>query len=106
MPTIHFISHDGSRHTVQAESGQSLMRAATDNGVQGIDGDCGGQCACGTCHVYIDTVWAGRTGSADAREDDMLGFTDDRRETSRLACRITLEPQLDGLVVILPEGQH
>lgn len=106
MPSIHFITFDGTQHIVQAAIGQSLMRAATDNNVPGIDGDCGGQCACGTCHVYIDAQWNPHLGEVDERENDMLDFTDCRREDSRLACRITLAQVHDGMVVALPEGQH
>lgn len=106
MPSIHFISHDGTRSTVHAQEGQSLMRAAVDNNVPGIDGDCGGQCARGTCHVYIDAPWAARLGGVDEREDGMLEFTDCRQGSSRLACQIRLTPALDGLEVGLPLGQH
>ncbi|HSV59856.1 MAG TPA: 2Fe-2S iron-sulfur cluster-binding protein [Variovorax sp.] len=106
MPSIHFISHDGTRRTAQAQEGLSLMRAAVDNSVPGIDGDCGGQCACGTCHVYIDAPWAEQLGAVDEREDGMLEFTDCRQGNSRLACQIQITPALDGLEVGLPLGQH
>ena len=62
MPQVNFITHDGSVHTVDVPVGTTLMRAATDNGVPGIDGDCGGQCACATCHVYIEAPWDALTG--------------------------------------------
>jgi ferredoxin, 2Fe-2S len=106
MPSIHFISHDGTRRTVKAQEGQSLMRAAVDHSVPGIDGDCGGQAACGTCHVYIDVPWATQLGDVDEREDGMLEFTDCRQDSSRLACQIRITRALDGLEVGLPEGQH
>lgn len=106
MPAIHFISHDGTRRTVHTEEGQSLMRTAIDNNVPGIDGDCGGQCACGTCHVYIGAPWSDQLGEVGDNEDGMLEFTDCRKATSRLACQIRITPALDGLEVGLPEGQH
>ena len=62
MPKVIFIEHDGTRHEVQATAGLSLMRAAVDNGVPGIDADCGGECACATCHVYVEAGWFERTG--------------------------------------------
>lgn len=106
MPKITFIAHSGQRHTVEAESGLSLMRAAIDHSVPGIDGDCGGQCACATCHVFIDGDWAAKTGSRTKQEDEMLNFAAELRDSSRLACQITVTDALDGLEVTMPEGQH
>ena len=106
MPKLTFIAHNGSRHEVQAPSGLSLMRAAIDNNVPGIDGDCGGQCACATCHVFVEAPWATLTGPRTDREDEMLNFAAELRDSSRLACQIELSDALDGLVVSMPEGQH
>ncbi len=106
MPKVTFIAHNGTRHDVQATSGLSLMRAAVDNNVPGIDGDCGGQCACATCHVFVDAPWAELTGLRTEREDEMLNFAAELRDSSRLACQIELSDALDGLVVSMPEGQH
>ena len=106
MPKVTFIAHDGSRHEVQAEAGLSLMRAAVDNSIRGIDGDCGGQCACATCHVFVDPAWSPQTGARTQMEDDMLNFAAELRDSSRLACQITVTDALDGLVVTMPEGQH
>ena len=106
MPKVTFIAFDGKSSTVEAPAGTSLMRAATDNGVSGIDGDCGGNCACATCHVYVDPAWIGRTGSRTHSEEDMLNLVSELKDNSRLACRITLEDDLDGLVVAMPESQH
>ena len=106
MPKVTFIAHNGSRHEVQAPSGLSLMRAAIDNNVPGIDGDCGGQCACATCHVFVEAPWATLTGPRTDREDEMLNFAAELRDSSRLACQIELSDALDGLVVSMPEGQH
>jgi 2Fe-2S ferredoxin len=106
MPKVTFIAHDGTPHPVQVPVGLSLMRAALDNSVPGIDGDCGGQCACATCHVYVAPEWAERTGPRTEREAQMLGFAAELQATSRLACQIELTDALDGLVVAMPEAQH
>lgn len=106
MPTVNFIAFDGSRHTVDVPEGSSLMLAAVDHGVPGIDGDCGGQCACATCHVYIQPPWSALTGPRTAREDQMLNFSAGLRDSSRLGCQVPLTAALDGIEVHLPEGQH
>jgi 2Fe-2S ferredoxin len=106
MPKVTFIEHNGTAHTVEAEAGLSLMRAAVDNNVPGIDADCGGECACATCHVYVDAAWLGRTGDKSDMENSMLGFAAVTQDNSRLSCQITVTQALDGLVVSLPEGQH
>lgn len=106
MPKVIFIAHDGTRREVQAESGLSLMRAAVDHDVRGIDADCGGMCACATCHVFVEPAWAARLEPPSAQEEEMLNFTAERRETSRLACQIPVTDALDGLTVTMPEGQH
>jgi 2Fe-2S ferredoxin len=106
MPKITFIAFDGTRSTLDVPAGTTLMRAATDNRVNGIDGDCGGNCACATCHVYIDPAWAERLGARTAPEEDMLNLVADLRDSSRLACQINIDDTLDGLVVELPESQH
>ncbi len=106
MPKVTFIAFNGQHHEVHATAGLSLMRAAVDHNVPGIDGDCGGQCACATCHVFVDPAWAGRTGVRTQQENDMLNFAAELRDSSRLACQITITDALDGLVVAMPEGQH
>ena len=106
MPKVTFIAHDGKRYEVQAQAGVSLMRAAVDNDVPGIDGDCGGQCACATCHVFIDPAWVERTGQRTQQENAMLNFAAELRDSSRLACQVQVTAELDGLVVAMPEGQH
>ena len=106
MPQITFIAHDGTRHEVRVPAGLSLMRAAVDNNVPGIDGDCGGQCACATCHVFIEAPFAALTGPRTARENEMLNFAAELRDSSRLACQVEVTDALDGLVVVMPEGQH
>lgn len=106
MPKVTFIAHDGTRSEVQAELGASLMQTAVDHQVRGIDGDCGGQCACATCHVFVTPEWQDAVGPRNAQEDGMLAFAADLRDNSRLACQIAITEALDGLVVHLPEGQH
>ena len=106
MPKVIFKAFNGPIRSVEVPAGTSLMRAATDNRVDGIDGDCGGNCACATCHVYVDPAWIARPGKRTHSEEDMLNLVSDLRENSRLACQITLEDDLDGLTVALPESQH
>jgi ferredoxin, 2Fe-2S len=106
MPKVTFIGFSGETRTVDVPSGTSLMRAATDNNVPGIDGDCGGNCACATCHIYVDASWSERVGARTATEVDMLNLVTELRDNSRLACQITLTEVLNGLVVSLPESQH
>jgi 2Fe-2S ferredoxin len=106
MPRVTFISFTGGTHTVEVPPGTTLMRAATDHRVPGIDGDCGGNCACATCHVYVGPPWLERLGARTATEEEMLNCVPERQDGSRLACQIALTDALDGLVVALPEAQH
>jgi 2Fe-2S ferredoxin len=105
MVNITFVGDDGTRQTVEAPAGVSLMRAAVDNGVKGINADCGGICACATCQVYVEAPWFAQVGVASEEEQAMLGFTNSQRPNSRLACQITLTEALDGMVVQTPEQQ-
>jgi 2Fe-2S ferredoxin len=106
MPKVTFIRFAAGAHTVDVPEGTSLMRAATDNRVPGIDGDCGGNCACATCHIYVDADWYERLEPRTATEEEMLNCVDELRGNSRLACQIALTDALDGLVVRMPEAQH
>ncbi|MEP5764380.1 MAG: 2Fe-2S iron-sulfur cluster-binding protein [Halieaceae bacterium] len=105
MPAITLIEHDGTSHTIDAETGKSIMLNAVDNAVPGIDADCGGACACGTCHCFVDADWRAATGEVDILEEAMLGMRPDRAENSRLSCQIDVSEDMDGLVVRLPEYQ-
>jgi len=105
MPKIIFIGHDGVEHVVEAGLNASLMKAAVNEMVPGVDGDCGGACACATCHVYVDPAWTGRTGVPDETEKEMLEFVSEPADTSRLSCQITITAELDGLTVRLPKRQ-
>jgi len=107
MITVHLIDPDGTRHDVTADSGDSLMRAATKARIERIAADCGGCMTCATCHVIVDPAWAARLPPISEDEESMLEMTAVPREpTSRLSCQITLYPTLDGLVARLPERQY
>lgn len=105
MPKIIFTSPDGSQKIVDTSPGKSLMQAAVQNGVPGIEADCGGSCACATCHVYVDDEWMERLPPARAAERDMLEFALDARDNSRLTCQIPVTDELDGLILHVPEEQ-
>ena len=105
MATMKFLLHDGSSREVPLIDGTSLMQLARDHGVPGIDGDCGGACACGTCHVVVGDRWIGTVGPRTAEEQQMLAMTPDVQPGSRLACQITATAALDGLEVHVPEYQ-
>ena len=105
MAKITFIEHDGTRHEVEAQNGMSVMEAAVKNMVPGIDADCGGACACATCHVYVEGEWFEKTGGPSPMEEDMLDFAFDVQENSRLSCQIKVSDALDGLTVHVPEKQ-
>lgn len=105
MPKITFVQPDGSEKTVEAESGSTVMESAVKNMVAGIDAECGGACACATCHIYVDEAWTSKTGELEAMEEDMLDFAFDVRPTSRLSCQIKVSDELDGLRVTVPEQQ-
>jgi 2Fe-2S ferredoxin len=105
MPKITFIAHDGTEHLVDAENGASVMNAAIDNLVPGIDADCGGECSCATCHVYVNEEWLQTVGAPGDREEEMLDLNPEREPSSRLSCQIPVRDELDGLVVRVPEFQ-
>ena len=105
MPKIKYIEHDGTEHEVDAELGISVMQAALNNLVPGIDADCGGECSCATCHVMVQEDWMLKAGSPDDAEESMLDLNPERQANSRLACQIFVSEDLDGLVVDLPEFQ-
>lgn len=105
MPHITFISSTGAGRTVEGPVGQSVMEIAKRHGVDGIVGECGGCCACATCHVHVAADWRERVGPPSADEADMLEFVSERREGSRLSCQIRVREALDGLVVHTPERQ-
>ena len=105
MPKITYIEHNGTRHEIDARNGLSVMETAIKNNVPGIDADCGGACACATCHVFVDPDWLEKTGLPDPMEESMLDFAAERQDNSRLSCQIRISDELDGLIVRLPEFQ-
>ncbi len=105
MPKITYIDSQGTSRTVEAETGSTVMEAAIKNGVPGIEAECGGACACATCHVYVEPEWFEKAGGPSPMEEDMLDFGFDVRENSRLSCQIKVTDALDGLVVRTPERQ-
>ena len=105
MGNITFIEHDGTEHSVELETGKSLMQVAMDNAIPGVDADCGGECACGTCHVILEEKMMPTSGSVSDEEQQMLDMTPEQAPTSRLSCQITTTDDMDGMVVRLPEFQ-
>ncbi len=105
MPKITFITYDGKSFDVDAETGSTVMENAVKNSVPGIEAECGGACACATCHVYVDDAWTAATGEPEVMEEDMLDFAFDVQPTSRLSCQIKVTDELDGLIVKVPERQ-
>lgn len=106
MARITYIEHNGTEHVIEVANGLTVMEGARDNGVPGIEADCGGACACSTCHVYVDPAWVPKLPEKDMMEADMLDFAwapDSLR--SRLTCQIKVSDALDGLVVHIPERQ-
>ena len=106
MAKITYIQPDGTENVVEAKTGWSVMEGAIKNRVRGIDADCGGACACATCHVYVDEAWIDKTGSPSAMEESMLDFAEGVQDNSRLSCQIKVTDVLDGLVVRLPVSQR
>ena len=102
MVQITYIDPTGAEHVAQVRPGRSVMDGAVRNSVPGIDADCGGACACATCHVYVDEAWTDRTGEPGPAESGMLDFADSLQATSRLSCQIKVTDALDGLVVRIP----
>ncbi|KQS72871.1 2Fe-2S ferredoxin [Rhizobium sp. Leaf371] len=105
MTKLSIIAFDGTRHELEVQMGSTVMENAVRNSVPGIEAECGGACACATCHVYVDEAWTAAVGAPEAMEEDMLDFAYDVRPTSRLSCQIKMSDALDGLVVHVPERQ-
>lgn len=105
MATVTFVEHDGTSHDTDLIEGESLMVIATSSAIPGIDGDCGGESACGTCHIIVDDAWTGTTGTRSADETQMLEMSPECEPNSRLACQVKASAVLDGLKVRLPEFQ-
>ena len=105
MPKITYIEHNGKSHTLDVPNGLSVMEGAVQNNISGIDADCGGSCACATCHVYVDEKWFKKLSNKESAEQDMLDMAFEPNKSSRLACQITVTDELEGLVVKMPSKQ-
>ena len=105
MAKITYIESNGTEHVVDAETGATVMESAIKNAVPGIEAECGGACACATCHVYVDEAWREKVGAPSPMEEDMLDFGFDGRPNSRLSCQIKVSDELEGLIVSTPERQ-
>lgn len=105
MAKITYISNDGTKFEVDAENGTTVMENAIKSAVPGIEAECGGACACATCHVYVDDAWVEKVGGPEAMEEDMLDFAYEVKPSSRLSCQVKVSDELDGLIVHVPERQ-
>lgn len=105
MTKLTIVAFDGTRYDLDAANGSTVMENAVRNSVPGVEAECGGACACATCHVYVDDAWAERVGPPSPMEEDMLDFAYEVKPTSRLSCQIKVTDELDGLVVNVPERQ-
>ena len=105
MPKLTVVAFDGTRFEIDAENGSTVMENAVKNGVPGIEAECGGACACATCHVYVDEAWTEKVGKPEVMEEDMLDFAFEPKPVSRLSCQIKMTDEFDGLVVHVPEQQ-
>lgn len=105
MVKITYIEFNGTEHVVDVEDGLTVMEGARDNNIPGIEADCGGACACSTCHVYVDPAWVDKLPEKEPMEEDMLDFAFQPKENSRLTCQLKVSAALEGLVVRMPEKQ-
>jgi ferredoxin, 2Fe-2S len=105
MVAITFKQPDGESVSLNARNGFSLMEIAVNNGVEGIDGECGGGCSCATCHVYVDDGWVDAIEPATEYEAELLECIANRTPRSRLSCQIRVEDALDGVILTIPENQ-
>jgi ferredoxin, 2Fe-2S len=105
MPKITCIGADGTSRIIDAEIGSTVMEAAIKHGIPGIEAECGGACACATCHIYVDEAWLAIVGAPSPMEEDMLDFGYDVKPSSRLSCQIKVSAEIDGLVIRIPERQ-
>lgn len=106
MSKVTYVEFDGTETQVELQDGWTLLQGATMNGIEGIEGECGGSCSCATCHCYVDEAKLNLIPSPTEIEDEMLDcVVSERKPNSRLACQIKMTPELDGLVVRLPEAQ-
>ena len=105
MPKITYIEHNGKTHEIEVSNGLTVMEGAVQNNIPGIDADCGGSCACATCHVYVDENWFNKLPNKESAEEDMLDMAFEPNKFSRLSCQISVDDSLNGLVVKMPSKQ-
>lgn len=105
MPNIVFIEFNGTEHRVEAKAGDTVMQTATHHMIPGILADCGGNCACATCHVYIAEPWTSKIAAPSKEEKEMIECALHVTPESRLSCQIAVTAELEGLQVRLPESQ-
>ena len=106
MAKVTYVENDGTEHTIEVANGLTLMEAAVKQGIPGIDGDCGGACACATCMVYVPEEWQGKLKEIETMEETMLDFCERREDNSRLSCQIVASVEIDGIRLQMPESQH
>ena len=106
MAKIIYVDHEGTERAIEATNGESVMETAIKNSIPGIDADCGGACACATCHSYVDEAWLDKIPEMDDMEDSMLDAAYERKDNSRLTCQIEVNDKLDGLVIHVAENEY
>jgi 2Fe-2S ferredoxin len=106
MPKIKYVEHNGKAHEAEVPLGWSVMEGAVKNLIPGIDADCGGACACATCHVYVDPAYESKMPPKQDMEETMLDFAQDLEPNSRLSCQLKVTPEFEGLIVTMPKSQH
>ena len=106
MPKVNYITTDEERHEVEVEAGYSIMEGAINNNIDGIVAECGGACACATCHSYVDAAWTDKIPSMDDMEDSMLDAAFERKDNSRLTCQIEMSDALDGIVIHVADNEY
>ncbi len=106
MAKVTYVENDGTEHTIEVQNGMSLMEAAVKQGIPGIDGDCGGACACATCMVYVPDEWQGKLAGIETMEESMPDLCERREDNSPPSCQIVASDAIDGIRVQMPESQH
>ena len=106
MPKVFYITPDETRHEVEVENGYSIMEGAINNNIDGIVAECGGACACATCHSYVDAAWTDKIPTMDDMEDSMLDAAFERKDNSRLTCQIEMSEDLDGIVIHVADNEY
>ncbi|MAZ87685.1 MAG: (2Fe-2S)-binding protein [Cellvibrionaceae bacterium] len=106
MPVINYIEANGTKHQVDVASGENIMQGAVDNMIDSILAECGGACACATCHCYVDDAWNDKIPAAESAEKDLLEAVVEPKENSRLSCQIVVTDDMEGFTVHLPESQY